>query len=153
VPFQCHEQHVHQQPKNRDGEDAGVHVRDQEAHLGIDDQVAQAGLGAHHLRGDEHQDGRRAGHPDAGENRWYGGRQDHLLEEPEAAQPQGPGGPDQQRVNGPDTGDGVQQHREERGVGHDGDLGFLADAQQQGEHRQQGQGGGVAEKLQQRVQE
>ena len=144
---------VDQQAEQRDGQDPGVHVRDQEAHLGIDDQVAQPGLGAHHFGGDQHQDGRGSGHPDAGEDGGDRRGQDDLLEEPEAGQAQGPGGPDQQRIHGPDAGDGVQQDREERGVGHDGDLGFLADPQQQGEHRQQGQRGGVAEDLQQRVQE
>ena len=47
----------------------------------------------------------------------------------------------QLRVDVADPADRVQQHREEARVGHDRDLRGLADAQDQHEHRQQGQGG------------
>ena len=67
------------------------------------DQVAEAGLGADHLGGDQHEDRRGAGQPDAGEDRRHRGRQHHLREQLQRAQAQRPGGLEQQRVDRADA--------------------------------------------------
>src|SRR6476661_7778710 len=153
VPFDGDQQVVDQQAEQRDGEDSGIHVRDQETGLGVDDQVPEARLGTDHLRRNEHQDRGRSGHPDSGENGRHRRGKDDLQEQPEVGESQRAGGPDEQRVYGPDAGDGVQQHGEERGVSHDADLGGLADPQQEGEDREQRQRRRVPEDLQQWVEE
>ena len=83
----------------------------------------------------------------------YRGRQDHLLEQPRRGQVHGLRQPQQGGVDGAHGADGVEQDRPCARVHHDGDLRRLADPQEQDEHRQQGQGGGVEEHLQQRAEE
>ena len=68
VALQPFEHEVHGDTDRGDGDDPEVHVGDQEAELGVDDQVAQPGLGAHHFSRDQHQHASRP----YGQSAWDG---------------------------------------------------------------------------------
>src|SRR6266508_2908301 len=108
---------VHGQPEERRGEDGGVHLGDQEVHLGVVDEEAETFCGADELGRDQHEDGGGAGDPDAGEDGRDGGREDHLSERGHGAQAEHFRRSQQLRVDRRDAADRAEQDREEAGVG------------------------------------
>src|SRR5450631_2026078 len=82
-----------------DPKDAEVHLRDQEAVLAVDDEVAETGLGADHFGIDQHQHGRGAGQANTDKDGRERSRQDHLAEQLLRGCAHGPCRLDQQRID------------------------------------------------------
>src|SRR5947209_15230029 len=112
------------------------HLRDQEEIAPVVDEIAEAVLGADELR--DHDDEERQRQPEAharedlGERRW----QQDAEEELTRPGPEALGRAHEERIDPADGVDGGEEHREERRVRDEADLGLLADANPYDEERQ-----------------
>src|SRR5947207_8443673 len=151
APLEGHQQGVHERAQHPEEEGAHDDLGRAEEHAALHDEVAEAGVGAHELGADDHEDrepeAQTKRHDDAGE----GGRQHDAPQKIPPRRPEARGGAQQHHVDAQQARRDPDEHRKEGRVRDEGDLRRLAEAEPHEEHRQERERRDRAQELDERL--
>src|SRR5213594_1095714 len=138
-PLDREQQPVDQRPEEAEDQSPHDDLGRVEERPALHDEIAEPGVGAHELGADDDEERQAEAHPERHDDPRQRGRDDHAPDQLSPARAQAGCGAQQHHVHAQHAGGDGDEHREDRGVADERDLGRLAEAEPHQEHGQERQ--------------